>query len=91
MLRIEPEEYRSRVESLQSAVREAGLDHFIVSAFEFIRPGMACTELDGRVNEFLQKEGRGRRCLQADSARSSGDSREGCKNRNPTPNYDSNE
>ena len=36
MLRIEPEEYRSRVESLQSAVRQAGLDLFIVSAFESI-------------------------------------------------------
>ena len=36
MLRIEPEEYRSRIESLQSAVRQAGLDLFIVSAFESI-------------------------------------------------------
>ncbi len=36
MLRIEPEEYRSRVASLQSAVQEAGLDLFIVSAFESI-------------------------------------------------------
>jgi len=36
MLRIEPEEYRSRVESLQSAVLQAGLDLFIVSAFESI-------------------------------------------------------
>ena len=36
MLRIEPEEYRSCVESLQSVVRQAGLDLFIVSAFESI-------------------------------------------------------
>lgn len=28
-------------------------------AFELIRPGMACSELDGRVNEFLRKEGYG--------------------------------
>ena len=26
-------------------------------AFELIRPGMACSELDGCVNEFLRKEG----------------------------------
>jgi len=121
MLRIELEGYRSRVESLQSAVGQAGLDLFIVSAFEsiyyltgagfeplerpffllvrpsgassllvpkldhvfyrppsteakqafdammearriafeLIRPGMACSELDGCVNEFLRKEGYG--------------------------------
>lgn len=28
-------------------------------AFDMIRPGVACSELDGRVNEFLQKEGYG--------------------------------
>ena len=28
-------------------------------AFELIRPGLACSELDGRVNDFLQKEGYG--------------------------------
>ncbi len=28
-------------------------------AFELIRPGMACSDLDGRVNEFLRKEGYG--------------------------------
>ena len=28
-------------------------------AFERIRPGTACSELDGRVNEFLRKEGYG--------------------------------
>lgn len=28
-------------------------------AFDLIRPGLACSELDGRVNEFLRKEGYG--------------------------------
>ncbi len=104
MLRIEPDEYRCRVEALQTAVLQAGLDLFIVSAFdsiyyltragfeplerpffllvrprgaltlivpkldhehmtearriafELIRPGLACSELDRRVNEFLRKE-----------------------------------
>lgn len=36
MLRIRPDEYRHRLESLQGAVRRAGLDMFIVSAFESI-------------------------------------------------------
>ena len=36
MLRIEPDEYRSRVEALQAAIGEAGLDLFIVSAFDSI-------------------------------------------------------
>jgi Xaa-Pro aminopeptidase len=36
MLRISPEEYRSRLEALQVAVRQARLDLFIVSAFDSI-------------------------------------------------------
>ena len=36
MLRIQPDEYRHRFDSLQAAVRRAGLDLFIVSAFESI-------------------------------------------------------
>ena len=36
MLRIEPDEYRSRVEVLQAAIMQAGLDVFIVSAFDSI-------------------------------------------------------
>lgn len=36
MLRIEPDEYGSRVEALQTAVLQAGLDLFIVSAFDSI-------------------------------------------------------
>ncbi len=36
MLRIAPDEYRSRVEALQAAIMHAGLDVFIVSAFDSI-------------------------------------------------------
>lgn len=36
MLRIETDEYRSRVEALQAAIGQAGLDLFIVSAFDSI-------------------------------------------------------
>ena len=36
MLRIKPEEYRSRVEALQSSILQAGLDLFIVSSFDSI-------------------------------------------------------
>ena len=36
MLRIKPDEYRHRLDSLKSAVRQAGLDLFIVSAFDSI-------------------------------------------------------
>lgn len=36
MLRIEPDEYRCRVEALQTTVLQAGLDLFIVSAFDSI-------------------------------------------------------
>jgi Xaa-Pro dipeptidase len=36
MLRIQPDEYRQRLDSLQAAVRRAGLDLFIVSAFDSI-------------------------------------------------------
>ena len=36
MLRIETDEYRSRIEALQAAIRQAGLDLFIVSAFDSI-------------------------------------------------------
>jgi len=36
MLRIEPDEYRGRVEALQAAIMRAGLDVFIVSAFDSI-------------------------------------------------------
>jgi Xaa-Pro dipeptidase len=36
MLRIKPDEYRHRLDSLKSAVRRAGLDLFIVSAFDSI-------------------------------------------------------
>ena len=36
MLRIEPEEYRCRVGALQTAMIQAGLDLFIVSAFDSI-------------------------------------------------------
>jgi Xaa-Pro dipeptidase len=36
MLRIAPKEYESRLDSLQSSIRQAGLDLFIVSAFDSI-------------------------------------------------------
>jgi Xaa-Pro dipeptidase len=36
MLRIETDEYQSRVEALQAAIRQTGLDLFIVSAFDSI-------------------------------------------------------
>jgi Xaa-Pro dipeptidase len=36
MLRITPEEYRSRLQALQTSVGQAGLDLFIVSAFDSI-------------------------------------------------------
>src|SRR5437879_5372579 len=36
MLRIPPEEYRRRLEHLQVSVQQAGLDLFIVSAFDSI-------------------------------------------------------
>lgn len=36
MPRIEPDEYRQRIESLQAAVKQAGLDVFLVSAFDSI-------------------------------------------------------
>ena len=34
MLRISPDEYRTRLEALQAGVQEAGLDLFIVSALD---------------------------------------------------------
>ncbi len=36
MLRIEPEGYRCRVEALQAAMLQSGLDVFIVSAFDSV-------------------------------------------------------
>ena len=36
MLRISDDEYRRRLESLQTSVKEAGLDLFIVSALDSI-------------------------------------------------------
>jgi Xaa-Pro dipeptidase len=36
MLRITPEEYRRRLDTLQGSVRQAGLDLFLVSAFDNI-------------------------------------------------------